>query len=187
MCDWLESDSCNYIDRDSLGNIVDLRNFLQNAGTYEVEGIDFFTAYRFPETSFGSFKASLDLAYVLGNKFDGEDRAGIQYGDGGFPELKGSLNVDWAMGDWDAHWKTRYVGPMDNTLHVDDGYVTDDGITERFDAYMVHNISVGYNIDAYNTKVSLGINNLLLRNLRLKVLITTLRYLQTTSLLQSMM
>ncbi|QDZ91496.1 TonB-dependent receptor [Shewanella decolorationis] len=153
-------DSCNYIDRDSLGNIVDLRNFLQNAGTYEVEGIDFFTAYRFPETSFGSFKASLDLAYVLGNKFDGEDRAGIQYGDGGFPELKGSLNVDWAMGDWDAHWKTRYVGPMDNTLHVDDGYVTDDGITERFDAYMVHNISVGYNIDAYNTKVSLGINNL---------------------------
>lgn len=153
-------DSCNYIDRDSLGNIVDLRNFLQNAGTYEVEGIDFFTAYRFPETSYGSFKASLDLAYVLGNKFDGEDRVGIQYGDGGFPELKGSLNIDWAMGDWDAHWKTRYVGPMDNTLHVDDGYVAADGITERFDAYMVHNVSVGYNIDGYNTKVSLGINNL---------------------------
>ncbi|MEL4250320.1 TonB-dependent receptor [Shewanella xiamenensis] len=153
-------DACNYIDRDSLGNIVDLRNFLQNAGTYEVEGIDFFTAYRFPETSYGSFKASLDLAYVLGNKFDGEDRVGIQYGDGGFPELKGSLNIDWAMGDWDAHWKTRYVGPMDNTLHVDDGYVAADGITERFDAYMVHNVSVGYNIDGYNTKVSLGINNL---------------------------
>lgn len=156
--------SCNRIDRDSLGNIVDLRNFLQNAGVYEVEGIDFFTAYRFPETSFGSFKASLDVAYVLSNKFDGEDRVGTQYGDGGFPEFKGSLNIDWAMGDWDAHWKTRYVHSMMSDYYVSGVYefygVPESDYTKEFDAYMVHNISVGYNIDGYNTKISLGINNL---------------------------
>ena len=83
-------DSCNYIDRDSLGNITDLRNFLQNAGEYNVEGVDFFTAYRFPETSFGSFKASLDVAYVISNEFNGTDRVGVQTGDGGFPEFKGA-------------------------------------------------------------------------------------------------
>ncbi|MCG9963927.1 TonB-dependent receptor plug domain-containing protein [Shewanella cutis] len=156
--------SCDKIDRDSLGNIVDLRNFLQNAGTYEVEGIDFFTAYRFPETSFGSFKTSLDLAYVLGNEFDGEDRAGIQYGDGGFPELKGSLNIDWAMGDWDAHWKMRYVGELTSDFYANDpdnyDFYKDNGYRETFSAYMVHNVSVGYNIEDYNTKISLGINNL---------------------------
>ncbi|ACK47210.1 TonB-dependent receptor plug domain-containing protein [Shewanella baltica] len=153
--------ACGNIDRDSLGNIVDLRNYLQNAGTYEVEGVDFFTAYRFPESSFGTFKASLDLAYVINNKSDGEDRAGIQFGDGGFPKLKGNLNIDWVMGDWDAHWKTRYVGAMDNDYVETYGFTAaKNGITERFDSYMVHNVSVGYNFDSYNTKVAVGINNL---------------------------
>lgn len=32
--------------------------------------------------------------------------------------------------------------------------------TKEFDAYMVHNISVGYSFAEYNTNVSLGINNL---------------------------
>ncbi|BDA61160.1 TonB-dependent receptor [Shewanella xiamenensis] len=163
-------ESCNYIDRDSLGNIVDLRNFLQNSGEYNVEGIDFFTAYRFPETSFGSFKASLDVAYVMKNEFDGTDRVGVQTGDGGFPEFKSNLMVDWAMGDWDAHWKVRFVGPLNNDYYTDltdspedkEYYqgLKDAGYRETMEAYMVHNVSVGYNIDAYNTKVSLGINNL---------------------------
>ncbi|WP_338727799.1 TonB-dependent receptor [Shewanella baltica] len=161
-------DSCNYIDRDSLGNITDLRNFLQNAGEYNVEGVDFFTAYRFPETSFGSFKASLDVAYVISNEFNGTDRVGVQTGDGGFPEFKGNLMVDWSMGDWDAHWKVRYVGPLNNDYYTGltpddiDYYndLKDSGYRETMDAYMVHNVSVGYNIDGYNTKISLGINNL---------------------------
>ena len=157
--------SCDKIDRDSLGNIVDLRNFLQNAGEYNVEGIDFFTSYRFPETSFGSFKASLDVAYVIKNEFDGTDRVGIQTGDGGFPEFKSNLMVDWAMGDWDAHWKVRFVGEMTNDYYTDVDeedykFLKNNGYRENFSAYMVHNVSVGYNIDDYNTKISLGINNL---------------------------
>ncbi|WP_283629564.1 TonB-dependent receptor plug domain-containing protein [Shewanella baltica] len=164
------SDSCSKIDRDSLGNIVDLRNFLQNAGEYNVEGVDFFTAYRFPETSFGTFKTSLDVAYVIKNEFDGNDRVGVQTGDGGFPEFKANFMVDWAMGDWDAHWKVRYVGQLNNdyytglTNSTDDqeyyDYLKDSGFRETIDPYMVHNVSVGYNIDGYNTKISLGINNL---------------------------
>ncbi|SUI69205.1 Outer membrane receptor for Fe3+-dicitrate [Shewanella baltica] len=161
------SDSCSKIDRDSLGNIVDLRNFLQNAGEYNVEGVDFFTAYRFPETSFGTFKASLDVAYVIKNEFDGDDRVGIQYGDGGFPEFKSNFMVDWAMGDWDAHWKVRFVGKLRSDAYEgltpeDDDYVyyKESGYRQNFDSYMVHNVSVGYNMDSYNTKISIGVNNL---------------------------
>ncbi|MDC9511618.1 hypothetical protein, partial [Pseudoalteromonas sp. Angola-4] len=76
--------SCDYIDRDANGNIVDLRNFLQNSGTYNVEGIDFYTAYKF-DTEYGSFRTSLDLSYVMTNEFDGEDQVGVQYGDAGYP------------------------------------------------------------------------------------------------------
>ena len=145
-----------------------MRNFLQNAGEYNVEGIDFFTSYRFPETSFGSFKASLDVAYVMKNEFgisENTDRVGLQTGDGGFPEFKSNLMLDWAMGDWDAHWKVRFVGEMRSDAYTevsedDYEYLKDNGYRENFDAYMVHNVSVGYNIDAYNTKISLGINNL---------------------------
>ncbi|MGL4449033.1 MAG: TonB-dependent receptor plug domain-containing protein [Shewanella sp.] len=159
-----KASSCDKIDRDSLGNIVDLRNFLQNAGVYEVEGIDFFASYLFGETAYGSFKTSLDLAYVMSNSFDETDRVGTQYGDGGFPEFKGNLKLDWGMGDWDAHWQMRYVGELTSDYYVSDpdnyDFYKANGYRETFSAYMIHNVSVGYNIEDYNTKVSLGINNL---------------------------
>ncbi|ABK48854.1 TonB-dependent receptor [Shewanella sp. ANA-3] len=155
--------SCNAIDRDPLGNIVDLRNYLLNANNYDVSGIDMYTGYRF-ETGFGSFKTSLDMAYVIENNFNGYDQVGQQYGDGGYPRIKANFYIDWAMGDWDAHWKTRYVHSMMSNYYVDGVYdyygIPESDYTKEFDAYMVHNISVGYSFAEYNTNVSLGINNL---------------------------
>lgn len=155
--------TCSAIDRDSLGNIVDLRNYLLNANNYDVSGVDMYTGYRF-ETGFGSFKTSLDMAYVIDNNLNGYNQVGQQYGDGGYPRIKANFYIDWAMGDWDAHWKTRYVHSMMNNYYVDGVYedygIPESDFTKKFDAYMVHNISVGYSFAEYNTNVSIGINNL---------------------------
>jgi len=156
-----EAFACSFIDRDpNTGAIVDLRNFLQNSGKYEVEGVDAYFAYRMPETSFGTFKFALDLAHVITNKFDGEEQVGIQYGDAGYPEWKGTFSVDWMSGNWDAHWDTRWVDKLDNYYTVAYGYTAEDGVTERSPSYFVHDVSVGYTMDEYNTRFTVGIENL---------------------------
>ncbi len=156
--------SCDYIDRDSQGNIVDLRNFLLNQNNYNVEGVDFYAGYRFAETSFGTFKTSFDMAYAIANELNDYDQVGQQYGDGGYPRIKANFHVDWVMGNWDAHWRTRYVHSMKSNYAVDGVYefygIPEGTYRSEFSAYMVHNVSVGYSFDDYNTKLSLGVNNL---------------------------
>ena len=153
-------ESCNFIDRDpNTGAVVDLRNFLRNAGTYEVEGVDFFTAYRLPETSFGTFKASLDVSYIITNSFDGVEQVGYQYGDGGYPRIKANLGLDWMLGNWDAHWDTRYVHRMKNDALATCDFYGVTGCADEIGAYVVHDLSVGYSMDEYNTRITLGIEN----------------------------
>lgn len=154
-----KSASCDFIDRDSNGNIVDIRDFLQNAGTYSVEGIDFYTAYKF-DTQYGNFKTSLDISYVMTNEFDGDDQVGIQFGDAGYPEYKGTFAVDWSMGDFDAHWQTRYVDRLQNNYDILYGAENYPSMADYIGSYFVHDISVGYAMDAYNTKLSIGVENL---------------------------
>lgn len=153
-----EAYAMQYVDRDAGGNVTDIRNFLLNAGKYEVEGVDFYTAYRLPETSFGTFKVSFDMSYFITNSFDGEEQLGIQYGDTGYPRIKGSLGLDWTMGNWDAHWDTRYIHHMQTYLGSF-GYTEEDGVTPVLPTYIIHDLSVGYALDAYNTKLTLGIEN----------------------------
>jgi iron complex outermembrane receptor protein len=154
-----EADLCQYIDRDSTGNIVDLRNFLLNANQYKVEGVDVYTGYRF-DSNYGDFKVSMDMSYVISNKFNGEEQVGIQYGDGGYPRIKGNVYLDWAYNDWDAHWRARYVHHLDNyyaTLGYQEYYP---GIADGAGHYIVHDVSVGYNLPVMNTRLSIGVNNL---------------------------
>jgi iron complex outermembrane recepter protein len=150
---------CDRIDRDSNGNVVDLRNGLENQGSYDVSGVDTYVAYRLPETSYGTFKVYLDGSYFIKNEFNGEEQLGIQYGDAGYPRIKGSLGIDWMSGDWNANYQARYVHHMDTFLYSE-GLTAADGITEVLPTYIIHDVSVGYNISDYNAKVTLGVENL---------------------------
>lgn len=166
------SSLCSRIDRDVNGNVVDLRNGLENLSTYNVSGVDAYVAYRLPETEYGIFKVSLDGSYTISNELttvDGPDeRVGRQLGDGGFPRIKATFNIDWMLGDWDAHFSTRYVHHMNNLYSVDGTYEFYDSIgattgrfrTDVIPTYVVHDVSVGYSISEYNTKVTLGVENL---------------------------
>jgi iron complex outermembrane receptor protein len=150
---------CTRLDRDANGNVTDLRNGLENQGSYDVSGIDTYVAYRLPETAYGTFKVYLDGSYFIKNEFDGEEQLGVQYGDAGYPRIKASLGIDWVSGDWNANYQARYVHHM-KTYEYYLGSTAEDGITEVLPTYIIHDISVGYNISDYNAKVTLGVENL---------------------------
>lgn len=150
---------CSRLDRDSGGNVTDLRNGLANQGSYDVSGVDTYVAYRLPETAYGTYKVYLDGSYFIKNEFDGEEQLGVQYGNAGYPRIKASVGVDWMLGDWNANYQARYVHHMDTYLYTQ-GYVAADGITEVIPSYIIHDVSVGYNISDYNAKVTLGVENL---------------------------
>ncbi len=154
------SPACLLVDRDSNGNVVDLRNGLVNQGTYNVSGVDTYTSYKFPETSFGTFKAALDMSYVIDSIIGEQEYTGIQWGDAGYPRIKGSFSVDYMYEDFDAHWTARYVHHMDTYYTAIEGYTADDGFTERLPTYIVHDVSVGYSLDQFNTRLQFGVNNL---------------------------
>ena len=150
---------CNFVDRNPFsGEITDLRNFLRNSGELVVEGVDFYTAYRMPDTSFGTFKASFDMSYLITNSFNNEEQIGIQYGDTGYPRIKGTFSLDWMLGNWDAHWDARYIHSMQTYLGSF-GYTEEDGVTPVLPTYIIHDMSVGYTLDEYNTKLTFGIEN----------------------------
>ena len=101
----------------------------------------------------------LDGSYFIKNEFNGEEQLGIQYGDAGYPRIKASLGIDWMLGDWNANYQARYVHHMDTYLYSE-GLTAADGITEVLPTYIIHDVSVGYNISDYNAKVTLGVENL---------------------------
>ena len=108
----------------------------------------------------GSFKVHVDTSYFIDNKFNDAEQLGVQYGDAGYPRIKGSFGIDWMSGDWNANYQARYVHHM---LHGDAfnfGSTADDGITVEIPSYVVHDISGTYNLSSYNAKVTLGVENL---------------------------
>lgn len=151
---------CAELDRDPSGIVLDLRNGLQNQGSYDVAGVDTYIAYRLPESDLGSFKVHLDTSYFIKNKFNGDEQLGVQYGDGGYPRIKGAFGIDWMSGDWNANYQARYVHHMMNYETFAFGGTEADGVTPEIPSYVVHDISGTYNLSSYNAKVTLGVENL---------------------------
>lgn len=116
---------CEFVSRDSQGNVTGIQNIAANLAQLEVEGVDVNVDWRLPFEAlepFGSFKVVLDLAYTTryqqstaGTDADGnpstvsQDLVGIVTGGGGFPRVKINGSLDWERGPWNASWATRYI------------------------------------------------------------------------------
>jgi iron complex outermembrane recepter protein len=149
---------CERIDRDENGNVTDLRNGLENQSTYLVKGVDAYAAYRLPDTAYGSFKVYVDGSYVIDSEINGDEYVGMQWGDAGYARIKASSGIDWMSGDWNANYQARYVHHM--RTYYSQFYTAEEGFNQRIGSYIVHDVSVGYNISAYNAKVTVGVENL---------------------------
>jgi outer membrane receptor protein involved in Fe transport len=88
-----------------------------------------------------------------------------------FPRWRAQSSVNWQLGPFDASWRMRYVGrfrmgsqapsqdvfPAGTCYYGD--YCTIHGMEIRYGATTYHDIQFGYNLEAWNTRFDVGVNN----------------------------
>jgi len=89
-----------------------------------------------------------------------------------YPRWRAQSSVNWQLGSFDASWRMRYIGrfrmgsqspsqdvfPAGTCYYGD--YCTIHGLFYDFGATVYNDIQFGYNIEAWNTRIDVGVNNL---------------------------
>lgn len=158
-----------------------------NLGSVRVGGVDGSVKYRLDTESFGRFDFTLNATYL--KYYDQETAPGLPgnvtfhdaghvltYGSaaagacsGGteclYPRIRATGDVLWRMGDWSASWRMRFIGGFrmgspspSQDLHPAGGAL--DGVYFDYGATLYHDVTVGYDIRPWHTRVDLGVNNL---------------------------
>ena len=100
--------------------ITQISDITQNIGELETRGIDLSSHYKFPSTSVGDFKLSLDWTFVRAFKttfanpnsptgFSTSEAAGTLTEAGGVPSQRANIGLSWNYGDWSANWNVEYI------------------------------------------------------------------------------
>jgi outer membrane receptor protein involved in Fe transport len=169
------------------GQITNITQPTGNLGRLDVSGVDFNLTYRLPEFSFGRFVASINATYM--KQFDADIAPGLP-GDAVFhlaghftpffssalsgcpgntgactiPRWKAQTFVNWTLGSWDASWRMRYIGRYQmgnpNLNEATSAYPGWPGSVIKYGAYTYNDLSVGYNIEALNTRLEVGVDNI---------------------------
>ena len=157
------------------GAITDIFDGNVNAGAERTNGIDLASHYKFPSTSIGDFKVSLDWTFLrtfvtilpTGSGFSRTEFAGNTTSFGGFPRQKANLGLNWNYGNWQAAWSVQYIGSMFETckapgLLACSNNPTGTGADNRnhVGATVYHDVQASYHYDGWNTDFTLGIRNL---------------------------
>ena len=88
-----------------------------------------------------------------------------------YPRWRAQSSVAWQLGNFDASWRARYVGrfrmgspaasqdvfPAGTCYYGD--YCTLHGLYYDFGATVYNDIQFGYNFEAINTRIDIGVNN----------------------------
>jgi outer membrane receptor protein involved in Fe transport len=160
-----------------------------NLGRTDVAGVDMSLRYKLPQFSFGDFTLGLDGTYLSRydqqtapglaanttyhdaghfQPFGSSQAAACPSGGGVclFPRWRGQGFLNWNLGNWDASWRMRYIGRFQNgslSKSQDTNPVQGlpgMGIVFKYGATVYNDVSIGYNIEPYNTRVDFGVNNL---------------------------
>jgi iron complex outermembrane receptor protein len=155
------SSYCNFIQFQNPTTIAQINNVgYVNLGRLDTKGADLNATYRLPETSFGNFVLGLGASYITqydntipnpGGPATVRHIAGtFTKQDGNFARWRAKGSLGWSLGDFSAQWTSRYVG----------GLAVPDLGTYHVGAWVQNDVTVGYNLEALNTRVDVGINNL---------------------------
>ena len=170
------------------GEVTQIVEPTGNLGRTDVSGVDMSLRYKVPQFSFGNFTVGVDATYL--KRYDQQTAPGTDanaiYHDAGhfanfgsaqastcpsgggvclFPRWRGQGFVNWNLGNWDASWRTRYIGGfrMGSEAPSQDVHPAGPGLDGVFFDYgdtIYNDVQVGYNIEPINTRVDLGVNNL---------------------------
>jgi outer membrane receptor protein involved in Fe transport len=105
----------------------------------------------------------------------GSSQAAACSGSGGgvclFPRWRAQSSVNWQLGSFDASWRMRYVGrfrmgspaPSQDVFPAGTCYYGDycsiHGLYYDYGATVYNDIQFGYNLEAWNTRFDIGVNN----------------------------
>ena len=170
---------CQYIHRTNSGDVSYINQPTLNLGTLNTKGVDASFKYKIPHfdvfgQNYGDLSTSLDSTYLIrfdndtapGNAGDVVEHLAGHYnnGYGNYARFRGLGSLTWNNGPWSANWRTQYIGAVTvGSPDVTQGSQIDaaiPGSTKRFGPQIYHNVSLGYNIAAYKTRVDFGVNNL---------------------------
>lgn len=154
---------CDLVERDTgTGAIRNLLQGAQNLNEVSTSGIDTTVRYEFG-TDIGRFAAVLDTSYLdhftttspnpTGGAAIVDERAGK--GDqprSTYPRWKGQTSLRWSEGPWNAVWRGRYIGKTTDVVNA-----VKDAKTK---AVFYQDLEAGYEFEQYETRVTVGINNL---------------------------
>lgn len=171
---------CPLIHRLSSGDIGFIAQPTVNLGKVDTKGIDGSLKYKIPHfdmfgQNYGDFNVSADATYLI--RYNADTAPG-QPGDviyhmaghynnqfGNYARWRGLGQLNWINGPWSANYSVRYIdhlavgwaGPEEN-VSADPGIP---GTVLRVPSQIYHNLSFGYNLAAYHTRVEVGVNNVL--------------------------
>ena len=161
----------------ALGQVTRAEETFTNLGTTDVEGYDFNVNYRFPETSFGKFRAGVDSTYLI--KYDTKVTPDqVVLGNVGFGDVfrfRANTVLDWSYGDFGATWNMRFQssakfdcmapdfnGPSDPGEHCNmPDYISPlNGVEplKKVGGFTYHDVQVRWSAP-WNGTISLGVNN----------------------------
>ncbi len=169
------------------GQILNITQPTGNLGRTDTSGVDFSGTYRLPEFSFGRFMLGMNATYM--KEFNVDTAPGtagdvvyhlaghfVPFFSGALsacpgntgvctiPRWKAQTFVNWSLGSWDASWRIRYIGRFQmGNANLDEqqaAYPSYPGSVIKYGAYAYNDISFGYNIDAINTRIEAGVDNI---------------------------
>jgi outer membrane receptor protein involved in Fe transport len=141
-----------------------------NLGSLSTSGIDFTINYKIPHFNFGSvdpgdFKVGLDTSYTSTFKNSatpgqpGEET--IEYAGtlspqfGNISRWRAAATINWALGNWDAQWRTRYISSV-TALQAD--AATNASLPMASVVYS--DLQLGVAVPTIHTRFDVGVDNI---------------------------
>jgi outer membrane receptor protein involved in Fe transport len=166
---------CSFIHRQDTttknpGQVFVIDTPVVNLGSLSTSGIDFTINYKIPHFDFGSvnpgdFKVGLDTSYTSTFKNSatpgqpGEET--IEYAGtlspqfGNISRWRAAATLNWALGNWDAQWRTRYISSV-TALQAD--AATNASLPMASVVYS--DLQLGLAVPAIHTRFDVGVDNL---------------------------
>ena len=149
---------CNFIERDTSGEIVDLIDGPINLNSTQVKGMDIVARYS-SDVGPGALDMTLSMSKLRelvdeSTLSDGsvlvEDKVGTSANRESYPEWRGLLRTQWTQGAWNANYSARYIGSTTENAG---------GSPRKIPNRIYHNIAGMYQFND-NFSLRIGIDNL---------------------------
>jgi outer membrane receptor protein involved in Fe transport len=153
----LASDLCNNFTRNDNFQITSFMDGYENAGTFELEGLQFEFDYLLAGGDFlpGDLKINASAYHVIKHEFSitGFDQNNLK-GEIGTSDWRGLINLHYQQNSWSYSWQARYVGSA-----VNDNNDFADTRDQNPDSVWYHNATVSYEANE-QLNLRLTINNI---------------------------